>query len=261
MIRTLLRDIYHRVAPSSVQRALKPLLHPFIALARSQVLRHASGAVISGPFKGLKFGNAPLSLPIVLGTYELELHGVFARLANTNFSRIIDVGAAEGYYAVGTALWKPTCKVVAYEANPIYHKSIQHLAQTNNVQSRLDIKGTCETRDLHDLGDDLIGALLIVDVEGYEKTLLDPREIPALRSATILVETHDNFVPGCEATIKARFMDSHAITEFQSRARVASECPIKTGLARFRFMDAAFTHCISDGRTEPNGWLLLEPRL
>lgn len=255
-----LRNLYHRFVPQLVQQALKPVLHPRLCLVQRQVFRHAGGAIISGPFKGMKFGEKPLSLPIVAGTYELELHEVFRQLADRHFTRIINIGAAEGYYAVGAALWQPRCQVTAYEANPIYHDSIRHLAQSNNVFSRVGIKGSCQLSDLRALGDDLIGSFIIVDVEGYEKELLDSQEVPALKKATILVEVHDNFVAGCDEAIRRRFEPSHAISSFKSRPRHPWEYPIKSGFSRLSLMRSALVHSISDGRTEPNGWLLLEPK-
>lgn len=200
-----LKNLYHRLVPQSIQQGLKPLLHPRLHLVRWEVLRRAEGVIISGPFKGMKFGEEPLSLPIVAGTYELELHEIFRHLDGRYFSRVIDIGAAEGYYAVGTALWQPDCMVTAYEANSMYHDSIRHLSQINDVAARIEIKGSCSLCDLQDLGDHLADSLMIVDVEGYEKELLDPHKVPSLEQATLLVEVHDNFVVGCEKAIRQRF--------------------------------------------------------
>lgn len=256
----LLKNLYQRLAPKPVQLALKPLLHPLLRAVQWHIYRHAAGAIISGPFKGMKFGEQRLSLPIVAGTYELELNEVFQRLADRHFSRIIDIGAAEGYYAVGAALWQPRCQLIAYEANPVYHDSIRQLAQSNNVSSRVTINGACQLRDLQILGNDLVGSFIIVDVEGYEKELLDPHEVSALKKATILVEVHDNFVPQCEETIRRRFEPTHAISAFRSRPRHPCEYPIESRISQLSFMRSALVQSISDGRTEPNGWLLLEPQ-
>ncbi|MBT8196145.1 MAG: hypothetical protein KJO64_06945, partial [Bacteroidia bacterium] len=63
----------------------------------------SSLVVLNGPFKGLKyssdnsFGSA--FYPKLLGVYEKELHVVFNQIQNNNYSEIIDVGCAEGYYA------------------------------------------------------------------------------------------------------------------------------------------------------------------
>jgi len=61
----LLKKLYQRLAPKPVQLAFKPLLHPLLATIQWHAHRHAAGAIISGPFKGMKFGEQMLSLPIV----------------------------------------------------------------------------------------------------------------------------------------------------------------------------------------------------
>jgi len=208
----------------------------------------------------MKYNQKSFDLPKIFGTYEIELHEVFYRLGNRDYLNVIDVGAAEGYYAVGVMLWNSQCSVTAYEANPAFHESIRHLAQINNVASRLELKGMCNEDSLNNLGDKLIGAFIIVDVEGYEKKLLDPQAVPGLQKATILVEVHDNFVEGCTDTIIQRFQDSHEISSYKSRVRKVEEYPIKSSITRYRVMQSAIVNAISDGRTEPNGWLLLEPK-
>jgi hypothetical protein len=255
-----LRSLYIRFVPRSLRQALSPLLHLRRSLVQREALHYAAGAVISGPFEGMRFQSAPLSLPIVLGTYEIELHDIFQRLKGRPFSRIIDIGAAEGYYAVGAALWNANVSVTAFEANDGYHKSIRHLAESNNILDRIEIRGLCQISDLKAMGDALIGSFMIVDIEGFEKELLNPQEVTQLIHATILVEIHDNFVPGCGSSIRQRFQHSHNISSFTSRPRQLHEYPIKTGWSRLPFMRSACIDCSSDGRTEPNGWLLLEPK-
>ncbi len=256
-----LRHLWRRFVPQLVRRALSPVLNPRLFLVQWQVFRYAKGAILSGPFKGMKFGEQLLGVPMVAGTYELELHEVFHRLATSGFSRILDIGAAEGYYAVGVALWQPRCQVLAYEANPIFHDSIRRLAQNNNVLPRIVIMGSCQLSDLRALGSDLAGSFMIVDVEGYEKELLNPQEVPALKEATILVEVHDCFVPGCDEAIRRRFEASHTISAIRMRDRQPWEYPIKSTLNRLSLMRSAVVQSISDGRSENTRWLLLEPKM
>jgi hypothetical protein len=66
--------------------------------------------VLHGPFAGLMYPRdlllAQADAPIakLLGTYEQELHPVFEEVIAKQPRTIIDIGAAEGYYAVGLAL-------------------------------------------------------------------------------------------------------------------------------------------------------------
>ena len=60
--------------------------------------------VRNGFFKGMKyvtFKSAGSSLfPKLLGSYEIELLPVFAGLQKNKYDDILDIGCAEGYYAV-----------------------------------------------------------------------------------------------------------------------------------------------------------------
>jgi hypothetical protein len=260
VIKKYSRSVYHGVVPLFLRRLLQPILHPRLTLLRLHTRYRSAGIVVSGPFAGMKFNHKYLDLPKILGTYEIELHGIFCRLRDRDYLRVVDIGAAEGYYAVGVTLWNPMCSVTAFEANRIYHESIRYLAKVNNVESRLQLQGLCNEDSLNNLGDELRDAFIIVDVEGYEKTLLDPQTVPALQTATILVEVHDNFVEGCTDAIIQRFQNSHDISSYKSRARKVTEYPLKSIFTKFAFMHPAVINAISDGRTEPNGWLLLEPK-
>lgn len=68
------------------------------------------------------------SVPKLLGSYECELHEIIESALRSNHHRVIDVGSAEGYYAVGFAL-KRGCHVVAFDTDP------QNLC---NVEGSLD---------------------------------------------------------------------------------------------------------------------------
>jgi len=54
----------------------------------------------------------------LLGTYEKELQDAIRALEKKRFGRIINVGAAEGYYAVGLARNFPNVPVVAESTLP-----------------------------------------------------------------------------------------------------------------------------------------------
>src|SRR6267143_1703442 len=110
-----MRTVYHKLVPLFLRRLLHPIARPKLGLLRLHAHYHSKGAVVSGPFAGMKFNNKYLDLPKILGTYEIELHEVFDRLRERNFHMVVDIGAAEGYYAVGAMLWKKECSVIAYE--------------------------------------------------------------------------------------------------------------------------------------------------
>ena len=78
---------------------------------RRVLIRQIGQKVQMGPFAGMEFLSNVLEgcyIPKLLGTYEMELHPTWIRLRQLRkYRTIIDIGAAEGYYAVGLALMFP----------------------------------------------------------------------------------------------------------------------------------------------------------
>jgi len=170
--------------------------------------------------------NIPLCT--FLGTIEKEIHPAFAKLSVFRFEQIINIGAAEGYYAVGMALMWPDAAIYAFEMREdIYRVKITKLASDNSVSDRVNIRGYCGFGDLVKLLTHGKSTLLMLDVEGDEINLLDPLAIDELRRTTILVELHDMLVPGCSRIIEERFWNTHAITKYTTSPRTLKDFPLR----------------------------------
>ena len=91
--------------------------------------------------------------------------------------------------------------------------------------------------------------------------LLDPAVIPGLRSATVLVETHDFAVPRGKAIILARFAETHSVAEYPTEPRGFTDFPIPwVAAVRFGPVRRAAMRAMHEGRPAPQSWLLLTPR-
>lgn len=68
--------------------------------------------VIKGPFEGMKYPSLRAAgsalVPKLIGTYEIELTPYIMKIIEKNYSIILNIGSAEGYYAVGLALRSPS---------------------------------------------------------------------------------------------------------------------------------------------------------
>ncbi len=53
--------------------------------------------------------------PMLLGTFEQELFDVISRIIEVKPKTIVNVGCAEGYYAVGLSRALPETNVIAFE--------------------------------------------------------------------------------------------------------------------------------------------------
>ena len=253
-----IKGLYRKFVPISVRRFVREVINIRTTLFALYSF-HSFDSVVSGPFAGMKFERRCGDASKLYGTYEMELHEVFRQVEKMEFSTFIDIGAAEGFYAVGISLLKPNCSVIAYEANPELHKKIDYLSKINDVTGKIDVRGFCNIEELIALENALKEAFLIVDIEGYEKELLRPKAVPLLRTCTMLVETHDHEVPGCYESVYKNFNQSHDIIEYKSRPRDISDYPVKF-IGSENLFKNVIVNGVSDGRVVYNSWLFLTPK-
>jgi hypothetical protein len=179
-----------------------------------KVAARLGSRVLAGPFAGLvypTFTSAGSALfPKILGSYEQELQPLIESLIGRAYSTVVDIGAAEGYYAVGIAKRLPRSTVYAFEADPRGAAQLTALAAANGVADRVIARGLCTVADLTAL--DLKGRPLIIsDCEGAEVMLLDPRAVPALARCDILLEFHSLGSTDPYGLFRERFAATHDI--------------------------------------------------
>src|ERR1700733_5808599 len=166
-------------------------------------------AVLQGPFAGMK-NPAPSivrrhSVPRLLGSYESELHAVIQAALGCKYDRVIDIGSAEGYYAVGFAL-KGQSPVVTFETDPRELALCKEMARVNGVEDRLTPRSWCNPEALRALTAGL-RCFVLSDCEGYEEELFDDPTVEALRRSEVLIEIHgDAYDP-----LFARFSKTHIV--------------------------------------------------
>lgn len=232
-------------------------------LVRRWIERRSGGEVISGPFLGMKYVNTSVGSEYVaklLGTYELELNTIIQDLVSHDFQTIVDIGAAEGYYAVGMARQCTNCHVIAFEANKHGRELLEQMALLNGVRDRVRIEGFCEPMSL---GDTLLNSgrtLVIMDVEGGEKILLDPMVAPELLYAHIIVEIHDFVDLELGELILQRFKNSHHIQDIAIEERSLNNYPFEIpALAGILFRNALLD-ALSEKRHHNSRWFYMGPR-
>ncbi|MCV2876633.1 class I SAM-dependent methyltransferase [Rhodobacteraceae bacterium XHP0102] len=201
---------------AALEAALRDLAKWRVALLDATHRRHmgADTRVLSGPFVGMAYATAATEgagLSRRLGAYEASLHPIIERIIARGYARVIDIGCAEGYYAVGLARRMPKTEVLARDSNPEAQHRCAELARVNGVAARVKLGGAVDaafldaqiTRD----------TVLICDIEGGEEALLDPARHPALRSCDILVEVHECWHRGLTEAIRARFAPTHKVQQ------------------------------------------------
>ena len=157
--------------------------------------------------------------PKFLGTYEQELHGVIERAIQLQPKLVLNIGCAEGFYAVGLALRLDDAQVFAADADPKALSATMKNAELNGVSARVYPVGIVKpgqfSRYLK-----ANASLLVMDCEGAEFSLLDPANDPILLRTNIVVEIHREF--GDKREIIRKFAGTHNIIEISPSVRACT---------------------------------------
>lgn len=220
------------------------------------LMRATRHGVPIGPFQGMRYVHRAVNSilrPKLVGTYEKELWPAIEEIRHRGYKTIVNIGAAEGYYAVGLARLLPEADIVCFEADTKEHHMLLHLASLNNVKNKIAMHAFC-TPDLLEQALALGSPSLVVcDIDGGEYDLLDPAVVPALRHTDILVETHDFGRPDTSAQLQKRFESSHDVELIKGRERTVADWPLK-----LNFTDEEKLATMSEGRPELQDWFWMK---
>ncbi|MDA8379096.1 MAG: hypothetical protein M0Z50_19065 [Planctomycetia bacterium] len=214
-------------------------------------------AVCCGPFSGMSYPPRSLDRHVtdkLLGTYEMELHPFLEEAIKAGPEQVIDVGPAEGYYAVGLARSLPDATITAFDADSWARERTAEMAQVNG-SSNLQTRGLCTGQWLVDNVRDK--TLVIMDCEGCELGLT--ASIASCRSHLLswwLIELHETQVPGVTRTLLQRFNKTHHAELCTSRSRDRGDLP---GFLKSE-MDLPVLKWMDEHRDPGQQWLLCRPR-
>lgn len=257
LILRLTPDLYYRISSYRFFRYCKRRFGRFQTEFAHCIFCNGEIKVLSGPFKGMRYFNRVVWGPITpkwIGSYEAELSDIINEIIRVKYEKILDVGAAEGYYAVGFSRSSPSAEVQSYDVDPIARKRQQQLALLNSIDN-LSIGKYCS----HDT---LIQALntrslLFCDIEGFECKHLNPEVVSKLKETDILVEVH-NYGALTSTQVKEilldRFSESHEITVVQAKHRAADEWT-KEIEELHKVNESILTQALNEHRSNDQQWL------
>ncbi len=236
------------------QRSLNEKGVPLIA---ELYVRKYGAKVQAGPFEGMIYLDQAIGssyIPKLIGSYECELHEIIANIIEAHYDVVIDVGSAEGYYAVGLATklgGKPP--IYAFDTDKVAQNLCRELAIKNHVESQVKVSGYCDASQLQNT---IQGRCLVVcDCEGYEIVLLDPSLVPSLSTCEILVELHDNRNSAITPTLQQRFSSTHDIQWIDTSPRDPANYPT------VHFLDSSQQNlALSEFRGGPQQWAYMIPK-
>lgn len=168
------------------------------------------GKVLHGLFSGLQlnrdtwWGKSDLGAQC-LGLYEKEVLDVIS--AKGPFDNFLDIGAADGYYAVGLLLSKMAKRAICFEISEVGQRAIKANWVINERPGKIAIHGEANEQSIVAVAKKLSdNTLVLIDVEGFEFQLLSQEVIAALGRYTVIIEIH-NWVDGFEKKYSALLKD------------------------------------------------------
>ncbi|MDA8607051.1 hypothetical protein N9L56_00140 [Gammaproteobacteria bacterium] len=230
----------------------------------SKVDKMHKSTIQFGPFKDMILSDGDwwgkIDRPsMIYGFYEKEVLESLTSSAN-EFKLLIDIGAADGYYAIGALMSNKFQKSICYEISKDGQKQIKKNAELNDVHDRIEIRGEARKGFYNEFSDEeLASSLILMDIEGGEFDLFSERQdFLKVSKATLIIESHAlHFKDGEDRQknllhLAEEFFD---ITEFKTSSRDLSTIP-----SLKKFSDSDRWLICSEGRGELMSWFRLDPK-
>jgi len=226
-----------------------------------EVFERTAAAVQAGPFRGMTLieesswhgGNI---LQKLLGTYECELHQEIERIVAINPALVINIGCAEGYYAVGLALRLPQAVIHVFDKDPVALQICERTAKANRAEINLRLEAPPSTSALTTILRNESRAALFVDCEGCEKTLFEEVARDMLVMSTIIVECHDYIHCGITDSLQRKFEGTHEMKFISQGGRNPNADPLLQS-----YHEDVRWLAVSEGRPVPMHWLCAYPKV
>ena len=195
---------------------------------------------------------------MLFGIYEEEVLNSIMSVPKS-YDVFIDLGAADGYYSIGSLISKKFQRSYSFEISDKGRDVIQKNATINKVSHKLHIFGEA-TKDFYkDIPKkDLNRAVILIDIEGAEFSLLDKEVLSHLKGSIIFIELHDWFFTDSQKKMAKLMSDAKSffkISKLTTTSRDLSKFP-----ELFDYSDSERWLIASEGRSKLMTWLRLDPR-
>lgn len=222
-----------------------------------RLIKECGLTVQNGPFKGMVYPEAVLlervGAPLLVGSYESELHPVFSSASWHEYDSAIDVGCGEGYFAVGMAKTFGV-HVYAFDTAASERVRCKSLASMNGVASKVTTRDWIDPGILAEL---CLGrrCFVLSDCEGYEIDLFTSDIVQALSDSDLLIETHDGAGPlVVSQTLTERLKATHEVVSIHAKPRDPSDYP------ELACLGSAAGAAVAEYRNEGQIWLWCKAR-
>ena len=219
-------------------------------------IKENSYRVVGGLFKGMEYVTEAAGssyLVKLVGSYEAVLNKHIEAIIKGDYTTMIDIGCAEGYYLVGIGQKKPSLALIGYDIDAKALSLTKELHKKNKLTNPLTLLGACTFEDLNTRIDDK--TFILCDAEGFEAEILDPSKSSNLSNVkTFIVELHDFVVPGVKELLISRFKNTHTINTVVFSIADASQYPFFSAMKN---KEDLYTILRERGEQEQE-WLIME---
>lgn len=153
------------------------------------------GIVSQGLFEGLKlnretwWGKSDLGSQC-LGLYEKEILDFISK--REPFDVFLDIGAADGYYGIGMLHSQMAKQSICFEVSEEGQRAIKENWVLNNSPGQLNVYGEANDQSIEEIASTLPPkSLVLIDIEGFEFSLLTSQVISFFKKCTMIVEIHN----------------------------------------------------------------------
>jgi hypothetical protein len=213
-----------------------------------KIISQSGGRVLSGPFKNMlldsgaiSWGDGDVSRKL-LGVYEEELHPDLEATIARRPERVVNLGCAEGYYAVGISMRLQGIDVIAVDISPAARRCTAINSSLNGASVNIADAPP----------DPKPGDFWMIDIEGGEVgALSDPVR---WKGVEFMVELHEWTNRGMKDIFQHAFQKTHEIKIINQGGRNPN---------KFDFLSSFSDHvrwaAMSESRPEVMRWMWMRP--
>ena len=222
-------------------------------------------SVQHGAFRGMQLSRLSgwnrTDIPsMLLGMYEQEVVEYLAKLPARSRETFVNIGAGEGYFAIGMLHAKLTSRTICFEMSDRGREAIKDAQSLNRIGGNLTLFGTADEKFLDVIeGVDSFGyhsSVFLIDVEGAEVQLLTDTRLQRMTLATIVIETHATMVSEQD---QSKFEELCSKYHCVSEIRTEERNPSQFSELEFWSDNDRWAIC-SEGRPQRGRWLILSPK-
>ena len=238
-----------------------------INLAKKTVLEHIkslhNNTVRYGPFENMQLAEKVWwgggdAIPKILGTYERHIQDYLVSLKDKVQGPFIDIGAADGYFALGVLVGGLFDKTYAFEISEQGQEVLRNNAKQNGVVDNISVSGEANYDSLKVLVEKYESAAVLIDIESGEFDLLDDNMLDLLSRFYVIIEIHDRFSdegPELKLALARRASDY-----FDVSFKVPINAPYCDFEELAHFSDNQRLLAFSENRRSSMEWMILTPR-